>query len=1232
MKKILGLDLGSTSIGWALINEGDEGNEILGMGCRIIPYSENEAGDFKQGTGESKNHQRTIKRTQRKGYDRYQLRRHALRLTLEQFGLKPNSCHFNLTALSLYGLRAKAIEEKIELAEIGRILFHFNQRRGYKHGVKEESGDKKQREFVEKINNRYEQIKERYSIGQYFTKELEKDPLFRIKDKVFPRHAYISEFNQIWAFQQQFYPEILTNELGARLRDEIIYYQRPLKSQKGLVSICEFEGFLTANGKTNNGKLVFAGPKVAPRSSPLFQVCKIWESINNISITTINQDTNKYEKIKLDLDQKMKLFQYLDEHENLSEKKLFEILELEMGQKYFTNAMIKKRGIQGNLTKATLIKALKGHPNLKDLMKMELEVESYDLVDKTTGELIVRQRITPLIEADEIYQLWHVLYSGQKERNYNLLKAKFNINNEYAEKLFEIDFTKGGYGNKSVKAMRHILPYLMQGFVYSDACLMAGYRHSDSLTTDERSRKILKDKLDLLPKNSLRQPVVEKILNQMINVVNAIIENYGRPDEIRVELARELKQSKQERNEYYNNASARDRQNKRIAERLGNEYGVKGNKRNIEKWRLFHEVGGRCLYCNKQLTITQLLRGVEADIEHIIPRSLYFDDSFSNKTISHVECNKAKGQSTAFDFMNGKPDDQFQDYINRVAELSHSPGNQIDDGAQCVVNKLNRTKFQRLMMERKDIPQDFISRQLRETQYIARKAREILEQVALNVYATSGTVTERLRHLWGWDNILMQLQLPKYRSIGLTEFIESQNGSGTENNERIIGWNKRMDNRHHAIDALTIACTKQGFIQRINTLNSEHTRQEIFAEIKDVEFKEKLTALEKYLILKRPFPTYEVENQVSKVLISFKSGKKVATIGVRKRKVDGSLKTVQTGVIIPRGALSEESVYGKIKVTSNAPLKKLFEAPELIVSQRVKDLITKRLIEHGRDIKKAVSSCKAKPIFLESSQIPLEFAKVFREEVVIKYPISSLKAKDLPSVVDPNVRDAIESRLKQFDFNEKTAFKDIENNPVWCDEKNKIPIKSVRCFTGLSSVVPLKTWEDGSVKGYVKPGNNHHIAIYIDENGNKHEHIVTFWHAVERKKYGFPVVIHNPVDAWSIALNTEELPQSFMKQLPLDTWRYILSFQQNEMYFMGLKEEELQRAIREKEYSFLSQKLYRVQKIGASDYTFRHHLETMIDDSLGAIKTGRFLRIRSIGTLDSYSPIKAKINRVGKLL
>jgi CRISPR-associated endonuclease Csn1 len=1218
-KKILGLDLGVTSIGWALVCEDKDNKEILGMGSRIIPLSTDDKDEFSSGNKISKNQKRTLKRTQRKGYDRYQLRRKNLTKKLIEVNAFPGEELLKLKSLELWSLRASAVSSKIGLNEFGRVLYHLNQKRGYKSSRSDSNLDKKDTEYVAEVKNRHQEIKELgITIGQKFYAELQQDCHYKIKQQVFPREAYIEEFNAICTEQKKHYPDIITDGLISILRDEIIYYQRKLKSQKGLVSVCEFEGF---NTNPTGTKELFVGPKVAPKSSPLFQVCKIWENINTI---TLKNKTG--ELLQISPEKKAEIFNFLDNNEKLTSAKLFDILGLKKNEGWYSNKQI-ERGIQGNVTKSQLLKFLKQTDNL---LRFDLTIEEHDkeryLVDKKTGEITATNKhklISPDIEQQPLYKLWHTIYSiPDIAECANTLISKFGIDEDTAIKLAGIDFTKYAFGNKSVKAMRKILPYLMEGYVYSEACSFAGYNHSNSLTKEENNQRKLLSVLPNLPKNSLRQPIVEKILNQLINLVNALTQKYGKMDEIRIELARELKQSKDERNETFSNMSKRERENETIRKRIVEDYGLRATRNNVIKWRLFHEisnaeskVNATCIYCGKGFGITDALKGSEVDVEHIIPKALLFDDSQSNKTLTHRNCNALKDKLTAYDYMSAKPKEEFDQYIERVDSLFKNK----------IIGKAKRDK---LLMPEAKIPKDFIERQLRETQYIARKSKEILEQICPSVWSTSGNVTEYLRRIWGWDDVLMNQQLPKYRDLNLTEWKEWETNNGQKHKKEVIkDWSKRDDHRHHAIDALVIACTQQGFIQRINNLSSQGNRDEMYQELGDN--KKQGNLLESYMASKRPFTTKEIENHASEILISFKAGKKVATIGTRKVKQNGKKQIAQKGIIIPRGPLSEESVYGKIKtLDKKKPLKYLFENPELILKGYIRSLVKERLAENDGDVKKTIASLKKAPIYLNKEKTKeLEHATCFKEEYVIKYPIESIKAKDADYIIDPKLKAIVKARLQQFNNKEKEAFK----TPLYFNEDKKIVIKTVRMFTGLSSVEPVKRDASGKNIGFVKPGNNHHIAIYIDETGKKIEHTCTFWHAVERKKYNFPVIIRNPKEVWNtIFLNKSEYPQSFLEKLPPDNLTYHESLQQNEMFVLGLN--SAQEAIYTNDKKTLNQYLYRVQKIAESYYVFRHHLETQINDSKEAKTSNRYYLIQSMGAFEKLNPIKVRINSIGEIV
>jgi CRISPR-associated endonuclease Csn1 len=205
------------------------------------------------------------------------------------------------------------------------------------------------------------------------------------------------------------------------------------------------------------------------------------------------------------------------------------------------------------------------------------------------------------------------------------------------------------------------------------------------------------------------------------------------------------------------------------------------------------------------------------------------------------------------------------------------------------------------------------------------------------------------------------------------------------------------------------------------------------------------------------------------------------------------------------------------------------------------------------------------------------------------------------------------------------------------DEGLAHPILSVRCFTGLSAVVPIRKDEHGNDIGFVKPGNNHHVAIYRDAEDKWQSQICTFWHAVERKKHRLPVVIRNTNAVWDKIWQQPEstYAQSFLEQLPPAHWVLELSMQQNEMLILGMTADEVKNAIENSDYKTLSDKLYRVQKISGDekriDISFRHHLETQLNDDVHAKTSKRFIRISALSALFALHPVKVKIDCLGEI-
>lgn len=940
-KKILGLDLGVGSVGWAVIQtEESRAGQILGMGSRIVPLDEGD--DFRKGKEITTNASRTAKRTARKGYDRYQIRRTMLTQVLSENGMLPSA--MNLPVIELWQLRADAATpgHKLTLPQIGRVLYHLNQKRGYKH-AKEDSSDSKQTKYVEDVNQRYAELQScNKTIGQYMLDQLKASQVegehgvfytFRIKDRVYPRAAYVDEYDKIMDTQQPFYPDILTDELIAEIRNHIIFYQRPLKSCKHLVSQCEFEKRSYAR---TDGSTTMAGPKVAPQTAPLSQLCSIWEAVNNISLK------DKYnEDLPISLEQRKTMVAHLWTHPALKHADVCKIVGVPKKEYSSNKTLESTRGLTGNKIYCQIRDAL-GVKDNSPLLQFDIKTTSW-IDTKTGAEYAI---VSDEIEKEPLQQLWHTLYStDDKEVLRQLLAKKFGItSNEVADKLFSINL-KTGYANKSTRFMRKLLPLLMTGYGYSEACEQLAVNHSNSLTAEEEANRPLKNHLSQLQKNELRQPVVEKILNQMVNVVNALADKYGQFDEIHIELARDLKSSREERKNAIKTINDNTRLNEKNAEKI-REYGLTANRSRLQKYRLWEEAQYTCFYCGKQVDVKEFLLGTDVEVEHIVPRAVLFDDSYANKVCSCRKCNAEKGNMTAIEYMETKPKGEFEAYIQRAEDAFKS-------------HRISQAKYDRLHWHVNDIPEDFIERQLRQSQYISRKAQEMLRGICHEVIATSGQLTDHLRQQWGYDKILETLNYPTYSSVGLVRLDE-------KGKERIKDWSKRLDQRHHAVDALTIALTNRSIIKRLNTLHASEEEMKKEVAEKGEKFREKTSLMNKWLRVQPHFLVRVAQDFIDGILVSYRAKNRATTPGKRFIYTHQQKTLKQRGLRVPRGPLSDETVYGKIGDTFvvRYPLNHPSMKPDKIVDPTIRKIVEDRLNAYGGNAKEAF----ADPLYSDAQQ------------------------------------------------------------------------------------------------------------------------------------------------------------------------------------------------------------------------------------------------------------------------
>lgn len=1214
-KHVLGLDLGVGSIGWSLItlDEQDNPAEIVAMGSRVVPLNDpNDANEFSIGKAFTANQDRTARRAMRRGFDRYQLRRHRLHRELSKVGMLPDAQLIQLPLLELWELRERAAQpgERLTLPELGRVLCHINQKRGYRHvkgdslSTVAEEGEKKKNsnsDYVTAINQRYAHLQEAHlTVGQYFAEQLRSSQtesgaiVYRVKDQVYPRQAYIDEYNQIMQVQSAYYPEVLTPHFIQMLRDEVIFMQRPLKSCKHLVSLCEFEKQEKVmriqqddgkGGKEVVERKIKFGPKVAPKSSPLFQLCRLYEAVNNIRLTHPDNSPRP-----LTDEERTKLVAYLQGSEALQEKKptkrpskkpkketcpevnldsLKQVLQIE--EELHADKLLES-GITGDATRIILASILQPYEQYHHLLTMELETRPMKVqtTDEATGEITEHEVavLTDSYTRQPLYRLWHILYSiEERDAMRKALITQLGMSEEdldggLLDQLYRLDFVKPGYGNKSAKFMCKLLPQLQQGLGYSESCAAVGYRHSVSLTREEIAERPLLPQIPLLQRNELRQPMVEKILNQMINLVNTLQAEYG-IDEVRIELARELKMSREERERISRSNGTRKTKNDAVAKYI-QECGFYPTKTLIRKYLLWEEAEHRCMYCGKEISLSQCMNGDEMEVEHIIPKSILYDDSFGNKVCACRQCNKEKSNMTALEYIRTKGwEAEYRDRLNKLREEAKRQEKVTQKKKEVRKQTISYSKYQRLLWLKKDIPADFLERQLRLTQYISRQAMSILQQGIRRVAASEGGVTARLRSLWGYDDILHSLNLDRYKSMGETKLVTKHPNSEEDESMkcRITDWSKRKDHRHHAIDALVVACTRQGYIQRLNRLSSEADRNEMRqeTELRKEPTADKLSLLERWLSQRSHFSVQDVSDKVAEILISYPKPKRTHTWGrnrYKKKTADGKEKTcVQTRVLVPRGELMEASLYGKI-------------------------------ISNGE------------------------------ERIVKRYPLHALKG----TVVDPRLRELITQR-------EQGHTTEAKGTPLYLDAEKKQEVRSVRCYAAKLSTdkaIPLCYDEQGKAITFAKSGSNHHVAIYRTAQGELTESLVSFWDAVDQARYGLPLIIKHPREVAEQVLQREDIPEEVLRLLPPADYEFVDSFQQNEMVIVGLSDEELQRAIDQQDYRTLSEHLYRVQKITSKDYFFRYHLETGVSDCKNA--TGRIPKFHRVSSFKAYE--EKKIHKV----
>ncbi|CAM1362130.1 CRISPR-associated protein cas9/csn1, subtype II/nmemi [Tenacibaculum soleae] len=935
MTKVLGLDLGTNSIGWALVDD----NVILGMGSRIFPEGL-VAETLGKGEKEiSKNASRTENRGKRRQFFRRRLRKRYLLKELAKHNLCPispllikdwngkeifdNEELKKWFQLNPYELRAKAITEKISLHELGRIFYHMIQRRGFLSNSRSAGADVKESSTIFKgdtkigkigISKTLESIDEKSTLGSYLNSihPRENEPysgeLERIRNRYTTRQMYIDEFEMIWEFQKQFHSELTTRLktiFGGRKKDGykedgVLFHQRPLRSQKHLVGHCTFEPKKTK----------------CPISAISFEEFRIYQWLN-----TLSYDVNGVRQ-KITQSEREKIVNVL-----LSKEKPF------------------FKDIRKSIGKLDGVYQF----NYKDKDKI---VGSYTISKLSSNKFFGKKWFDFTQKEQE--DIWHVLSffdDSDKLKAYAI--KNWDFDDKKATEISKFNL-KEGYSNLSRKAINNILPFLKLGFMYDVAVGLAGVKnalannwmqHKEFVLDNvpeiihanlkggyiEPLKSMMKNEfncsdtqlkklyhhsstietvkiLDRLPVNAnadkeiqkIKNPVVITALFEIRKLMNEIIETYGKLDEVKVELARDLKTSKQNRYETRRKQQFLEKENDRVKDEL-EKIGQRINHTNILKYKLWEECNHTCPFTGKIITISQLFTG-EVQIEHIFPYSRSLNDSFNNKTLCFADENRAKGNDTPFEFYSKQGAEKWE--AIKLQALSC-----FNDKFPSYPNAYR--KFKHFVKQKHD--EDFISRQLNDTRYISKEAKNYLSKICKNVMVAPGQMTATLRHYWGLNTILNKEDDTKTRD----------------------------DHRHHAIDALVMACATRSHLQELSKRNRYNKNH----ELKDFP---------------DPWLNFRVdaEKAVEQILVSHKKQKSLLTVRTHKTKKN-CIEYKNIGVAA-RGQLHKESVYGKRKAPNSdtafhirKPLESLTSEKHLdkIVDKTIRLLILKKVNELGGFVK-----------------------------------------------------------------------------------------------------------------------------------------------------------------------------------------------------------------------------------------------------------------------------------------
>lgn len=896
---VLGIDLGVQSLGWAVVDLDAQGDpcSIRRIGVRCFESGVGSEKEIEMGKDASANAARRLARQQRR-----QTWRRARRLghvfhVLQKAGLLPDGpaktpqqrhelllkLDKELAAVYVepgdrvgahllpYRLRAKALDEALAPHALGRALYHLAQRRGFlsnKKAAKEEEEEGVVKAGIVALLDFMAGAGAR-TLGEYFA-GLDPEE-HRIRGRWTSRQMYLDEFAAIWE-RQSSHHAALTGEFRSQLH-RAIFRQRPLKSQTGLIGRCDLE----------------PRQRRAPMACLEAQRFRYWQKICDLEVTAPDGEI-----LQLTADHRKAFAEAMESSEEITFASLRSLLRKLLGVKRPKSG---EQDYSFNL-EAGGEKKLFGNRTAARLQK------------------VLGERWSAMPDEQRAALVQEILAFEKEDALARRLEKAFGLDAGTAAQVAAVRL-EPGYASHSRKAIRDLLPLMQEGVRYATA-------RKQVYGQDRRTEVVDRLPPVLAAVSALRNPVVCRALTELRKVVNALTREYGKPALVRIELARDMKRGRKQREKTFKNMRRNEesRDDARTKIQAIRELGIaEPTPGDILKWRLAEECNWECPYTGLTITPAALLgRNPQFDVEHILPFSRSLDNSFLNKTLCHHEENrKVKSNRTPFEAYGGDHD-RYWEILQRVRRFR-------GDAADA--------KLRRFQIE--EIPEGFVHRQLNDTRYMSRLAGDYLGLLfggqidgegRRRVQVSAGGVTAYLRDVWDLNAVL---------------------GDGDTK--------ERTDHRHHAVDAVTVALADPGTVALLSRSAEQASElgRRLFAPVD------------------APWATFsdEVRRSIDSVHVSYRVS----------RRVSGALHK-DTNYSPPQPAPD-----GKGRIVQyrhvRKPLVRMSETDvEEIVDPRVRRIVQEKLQQLGGPPKKVFADVNNHPYFKTKAGrlIPIHKARV-RENV-----------------------------------------------------------------------------------------------------------------------------------------------------------------------------------------------------------------------------------------------------------